>query len=68
MTHALNRDQVVDENQASKILGRAVQSLRNDRHLRRGCPYIKNFRSVRYQVGDLLDYLERHRIDSEKAA
>ena len=64
----LSRDQVVDENLASKILTRATQTIRNDRHLRRGCPYIKIGRSVRYRVGDLLDYLEKNRIDPEKAA
>lgn len=59
---------VVNETQAAEMLGRAVQTLRNDRHLRQGPPYIKIGRSVRYQVGDLLNYLERHRIDPEKAA
>ena len=63
--HVLSREQAVDENLASKILGRAIQTLRNDRHGRRGCPYIKISRSVRYRVGDLLDYLEKNRVDPE---
>jgi hypothetical protein len=58
-------NQVVNENQASKIIGRAVQTLRNDRHLRQGPPYIKLGRSVRYKVGDLLDYIQSHRVDPE---
>jgi len=68
MTQVLNEKQVVNEFQAAEILGRAVQTLRNDRHLRQGAPYIKNFRSIRYRVGDLWDYLERRRIDPETAA
>ena len=68
MIEALNEGSVVDENQAAKIIGRAVQTLRNDRHLRQGPPYIKIGRSIRYQISDLLDYLKRHRIDPEAAA
>jgi hypothetical protein len=65
MTQALNEDRVVNEIEASKILGRAVQTLRNARHLRQGPPYIKLGRSIRYSVGDLMDYLDKHRIDPE---
>jgi len=59
---------VVDEYEAARILCKSVQTLRNERHLRKGSPYIKLGRSVRYRVGDLLEYLERHRIDPEAAA
>ena len=58
-------NQVVNENQAAKIIGRAVQTLRNDRHLRKGAPYIRIGRSIRYRVADLLDYIEKHRVDPE---
>jgi hypothetical protein len=68
MIKVLNEGSVVDETQAAKIIGRAVQTLRNDRHLRQGPPYIKMGRSVRYRVNDLLDYLEKHKIDPEAAA
>ena len=68
MTQVLNENQVVNETQAAEILGRAVQTLRNDRHLRQGAPYIKNFRSIRYRVGDLWEYLQKCRIDPEAAA
>lgn len=65
MDLSLIENHVVNENQAAKIIGRAVQTLRNDRHLRQGPPYIKLGRSVRYKVGDLLDYIESHRVDPE---
>jgi hypothetical protein len=55
----------INEHCAAKILGKSVQTLRNDRHKRRGCPYLKLGRSVRYRLKDLLEYLERHRIDPE---
>ena len=54
--------EVVNEHRAAEILGLAVQTLRNRRHMRAGCPYIRMGRSIRYRVNDLLDYLERHRI------
>jgi hypothetical protein len=60
--------QVIDEYEAAKVLRKSVQTLRNERHLRRGCPYLKLGRSVRYRVDDLLNYLEKHRIDPEKAS
>jgi hypothetical protein len=60
--------QIVDETRASEILGRAVQTLRNDRHLRKGAPYIRIGRSIRYRLSDLLDYIESHRIDPESAS
>jgi hypothetical protein len=57
---------VTNEYGAAKILGKSVQTLRNERHLRKGCPYVKMGRSVRYRVNDLLDYIEKHRVDPEK--
>ena len=65
MTRVQNEDRVVNEVQASEILCRAIQTLRNDRHLRQGPPYIKLGRSIRYRMSDLMDYLEKHRIDPE---
>ena len=67
MDLSLGKNQVVDETQAAKILGRSVQTLRNDRHLRQGPAYIKLGRSVRYRIKDLIDYLEEHRVDPRKA-
>jgi hypothetical protein len=57
--------QVINEYEAAKILGKSVQTLRNDRHLRKGSPYLKLGRSVRYRLSDLLNYIEKHRINPE---
>ena len=57
--------QILTEKEASKILGRAVQTLRNDRHTRKGCPYIKMGRSVRYLLSDIENFLAKHRIVPE---
>ena len=57
--------QALDEHQTSRVVLRAVQSLRNDRHMRRGIPYCKIGRSVRYLLSDIQAYLEKNRVDPE---
>lgn len=59
--------QAVDEHRAAAILHKSVQTLRNDRHLRKGVPYVKMGRSVRYLISDIEAYLQKHRIDPEAA-
>ena len=41
----------------------SVQRLRNDRHLRRGLPYIKDGRNVRYSPADVAADILANRID-----
>lgn len=55
----------VDEKRAARFLGVAVQTMRNWRHQRRGPAYVKMGRSVRYQVEDLIGYLQSKKIDPE---
>lgn len=48
--------------QVSEITGLAVSTLRNDRWLRRGIPYIKKGRAVRYDIKDVMDFMESKKI------
>lgn len=57
--------QHVDEKQVSEMICRAVQTLRNDRHHGRGIPYVKIGKSVRYNVKDVLDFMESRKIHTE---
>jgi hypothetical protein len=50
---------------AADIIGCKVQTLRNWRYLRKGPPYTKKGRMIRYLVQDLLDYMSVDRIDPE---
>ena len=55
------------EKQVSDITGRALQTLRNDRHTGRGIPYIKlrvsgNRGSIRYSLEDLVGFMEKHKV------
>ena len=55
--------QVLNEKQASQLLGVSVQTLRNWRHLRKGPVYIKFGRRVLYSMADLLAYIDQNRVD-----
>jgi hypothetical protein len=50
------------EQETAKALGVAVQTLRNWRHLRKGPPYVKLGRTVRYRDEDLVEFIEVHRV------
>jgi len=59
----LERLRSVPERGATEITGFPIKTLQNWRGLRKGPPYYKVGRSVRYRVGDLLDFMETCRID-----
>ena len=61
----VNLSDAVDERRAARVIGVAVQTLRNWRHMRRGPAYLKIGKAVRYRVEDLVSYLNDHRIDPE---
>lgn len=51
------------EQEVADLVKRSLSSLRNDRHLRRGLPYTKYGKSVRYRLSDVLDFMEARRCD-----
>lgn len=58
----------IDEKQVSELIGRALQTLRNDRHCCRGLPYIKIGRSVRYNFQEVINFMEARRIETSDSA
>ena len=58
-----NVPQYLTEAQVSEITGIALSSLRNQRFERRGIPYSKIGRSVRYNYNDVITYMEDHKIN-----
>jgi hypothetical protein len=60
-----HRDRYVNEKRVAEFTGIGVQTLRNDRHLRRGLPYIKKGRTVRYSIADVINFMEQHKITPE---
>jgi hypothetical protein len=55
----------IDEREVSKITGRGLQTLRNDRHKGQGFPYRKFGRQVRYLETEVIQTMEEHRIQTE---
>ena len=53
----------INEKEVARIIGRGLQTLRNDRHRGRGLPYIKMGRSVRYSLEDIIAYMEARKIE-----
>jgi hypothetical protein len=52
----------VREGYVSERYSVPIRTLRNDRYLKKGIPYIKKNRSVFYRLSDVEEYLERNRI------
>jgi hypothetical protein len=55
----------VNEKEVAKITSFALPTLRNDRHLGKGIPYVKRGRSVRYKIEDVIKFMEDRRIATE---
>jgi hypothetical protein len=61
----MEQDRYISPAEVERIIGRRLQTLANERHLGRGIPYYKVGHSVRYKLADVLNFMERHRIDPE---
>jgi hypothetical protein len=59
-----NQIRYLNETQVAEITGFALSTLRNDRFHRRGIPYVKLRRSVRYALSDVVNFMELHRIET----
>jgi predicted DNA-binding transcriptional regulator AlpA len=55
----------LDERQVSRLTGRAIQTLRNDRHKGQGLPYRKLGRLVRYREDEVIEAMESRRVQPE---
>jgi predicted DNA-binding transcriptional regulator AlpA len=64
VTQKMEAQKLVDDTEASAILGVARQTLRNWRNLRKGPRYIKiGARIVRYNVDDLREFIRKQTIE-----
>jgi hypothetical protein len=53
-------EELIDEREFSRITKRSLASVRRDRLLRRGCPYVKLFGLVRYRPSDVRSFIARN--------
>jgi predicted site-specific integrase-resolvase len=56
----------LNDRQAAKFLGVALQTLRNWRSIPKGPAFVKIGKRVIYTEADLLDYMDRHKIEPER--
>jgi hypothetical protein len=62
----LLRKPYLNEMEVAAVTGRALSTLRNERFLRRGLPYLRvGGRSIRYKLEDVLAFMESRRISFE---
>ncbi len=57
----------VTERQVAEFTGIALSTLRTDRSRRRGIPFVKKGRSVRYALHDVVTFMESRKILTEDA-
>lgn len=60
-----NNTMYLSEKEVSQITGIAKQTLSNKRSMRRGIPYIKVGRLVRYNMNDVVEFMESRKIHTE---
>ena len=58
--------QFVTEKQVSEITNIPLQTLRNNRFERKGMPYIKIGRSIRYELSDVVGFMQSRKIHTEE--
>ena len=61
----MTQPKYITEIEVSEITGRALSTLRNERSKGEGIIYIKVGRSVRYDLQDVIDFMESHKIQTE---
>ncbi len=54
--------QYLTEKEVSLMTGRGLSTLRNDRSLGRGLPWVKLERSVRYELSDVVGYMAERKV------
>lgn len=54
----------IDEKETAKLLNVSIFTLRGQRHARRGLPFYKFGRSVRYKLSEVLNYMDSLRVET----
>ena len=56
----------VTENEVADLTSLSIQRLRNDRFQQKGIPYVKIGRSVRYNLEDVVNFMESRKIRTKE--
>jgi hypothetical protein len=60
-----DQNEYLNETEVGHLTKRALSTLRNERFNRRGIPYIKIGKSVRYNKKDVIDFMEQRKVFTE---
>lgn len=60
-------NQYLSEKQVKEITGIALSTLRNHRFLGKGIPYSRYGRKILYERGDVIEYIEDHKVKTVEA-
>ena len=60
-----NQPKYLNEKKVAEITGRALSTLRNERSKGVGISYIKIRRSVRYNITDVIEFMESQKIHTQ---
>jgi len=58
-------EKYLNEKEVAKMTSISVVTLRNNRCIKRGFPYIKVGKSVRYSYSDIVEYMENRKVMPE---
>lgn len=61
----MEKTRFITEKEVAEITGRALSTLRNDRHLGKGFPYTRIGKSIRYSLSDVIKFMESHKVQTE---
>lgn len=61
----MDDEKYLNEVEVSKMLGISLSTLRSNRSKKKGLPFIKIGRSVRYRLSDIQKYMEEHKVKTE---
>jgi len=64
----MNQHKYLNEKAVADLTGISTGTLRRDRFMGQGIPYCKLGRSVRYNMADVLTYMESHKVNPGQAA
>ncbi len=65
---AVNQIEVryLTDKQVAQMTGKAVQTLRNERYKRTGINFIRMGGAVRYDIQDVIKYMNDHKVQTEQ--
>lgn len=60
LSHDAVIERLIDEYELARVTGRKVPSLRRDRKLGQGFPFVKLGSQIRYRLSDVREHIERN--------